>query len=103
MKRANGLLRDEDVSPIAIELSPHSLRRTFASLLYFRGETRVYVVNQMGHADPKLALRIYTKVVGEQRRRGSGARLVSVLEGAQWTRADAEAYAVEAKVLVPKA
>jgi hypothetical protein len=44
-------------------------------------------MHQMGHSDPKLALRIYTKVLGEQRRRGPGARLVAVLEGVQWTRA----------------
>ena len=51
-----------------MSLSPHSLRRTFASLLYLCGENPVYVMHQMGHADPKLALRIYTKVIGERRR-----------------------------------
>jgi integrase len=67
--RANKRPADqEDVSPIPTELSPHSLRRTFASLLYLRGENPVYVMHQMGHTDPKLALRIYTKVMGEQRR-----------------------------------
>jgi hypothetical protein len=44
-------------------------------------------MHQMGHTDPKLALRIYTKVMGEQRRRGPGARLVGVLDGARWTEA----------------
>lgn len=68
-------------------LSPHSLRRTFASLLYLRGENPVYVMHQMGHTDPKLVLRIYTKVMGEQRRRGPGARLVGVLDGATWRQA----------------
>ena len=43
-------------------------------------------MHQMGHTDPKLALRIYTKVMGEQRRRGPGARLVGVLDGATWAR-----------------
>ena len=84
--RANEhLAGQEDVSPIPTELSPHSLRRTFASLLYLRGENPVYVMHQMGHTDPKLALRIYTKVMGEQRRRGPGARLIGVLDGARWT------------------
>lgn len=84
--RANKQLADQEhVSPIPTELSPHSLRRTFASLLYLRGENPVYVMHQMGHTDPKLALRIYTKVMGEQRRRGPGARLVGVLDGARWT------------------
>ena len=79
--RANEALAGQDIAAIPAELSPHSLRRTFASLLYLRGENPVYVMHQMGHADPKLALRIYTKVMGEQRRRGPGARLVSVLDG----------------------
>ncbi|MGH2904134.1 MAG: tyrosine-type recombinase/integrase [Solirubrobacteraceae bacterium] len=88
VERTNEALADqEDISPIPTELSPHSLRRTFASLLYLRGENPVYVMHQMGHADPKLALRIYTKVMGEQRRRGPGARLVGVLDGARWTEA----------------
>jgi integrase len=86
VQRANETLADKDIPLIPVELSPHSLRRTFASLLYLRGENPVYVMHQMGHADPKLALRIYTKVMGEQRRRRSpGARLESVLDGVQWT------------------
>jgi integrase len=92
VERANeALASQEDISPIPVGLSPHSLRRTFASLLYLRGENPVYVMHQMGHADPKLALRIYTKVMGEQRRRGPGARLVSVLDGARWTEAKPQA------------
>ncbi len=87
-ERANEALAEGDTPPIPAALSPHSLRRTFASLLYLRGENPVYVMHQMGHTDPKLALRIYTKVMGEQRRRGPGARLVGVLDGATWTQAD---------------
>jgi integrase len=90
VERANEALADSDTPPIPATLSPHSLRRTFASLLYLRGENPVYVMHQMGHTDPKLALRIYTKVVGEQRRRGPGARLVGVLDGATWTEAGAQ-------------
>jgi len=82
--RANMALREQHLPEIPIALCPHSLRRTFASLLYLRGETPVYVMHQMGHADPKLALRIYARIMGEQRRRGPGARLVSVLDGAHW-------------------
>jgi len=52
-------------------------------------------MHQMGHADPKLALRIHTKVIGEQRRRGPGARLVSVLDGTRWTEAQAASHTSE--------
>lgn len=89
--RANDQLADDHLPQIPADLSPHSLRRTFASLLYLRGENPVYVMHQMGHTDPKLALRIYTKVLGEQRRRGPGSRLVAVLEGAQWTPSTSDA------------
>jgi integrase len=89
--RANDALADQETPAIPTELSPHLLRRTFASLLYLRGESPVYVMHQMGHADPKLALKIYTKVTGEQRQRGPGARLVGVLDGARWTEANTHA------------
>jgi integrase len=89
--QANELLAAEERAQIPPEISPHSLRRTFASLLYLRGENPVYVMHQMGHSDPKLALRIYTKVLGEQRRRGPGARLVSVLDEVRWVEAGGEA------------
>ncbi len=82
VERANELL-EGDVAPLP-DVTPHSLRRTFASLLYERGEDPVYVMDQMGHSDPKLALRIYTKVVARKRRRGAGDRLVGVLDGVQW-------------------
>jgi hypothetical protein len=58
----------------------------------------VYVMHQMGHTDPKLALRIYTKVIGDQRRRGPGARLVGVLDGARWTSANVEQLPNEAAI-----
>jgi integrase len=83
--RANANLAEQALPAIASDLSPHSLRRTFASLLYLRGENPVYVMQQMGHSDPKLALRIYTRVTAEQRRRGPAVRLLGVLDGARWT------------------
>jgi integrase len=83
--RANGVLVGDGAHVIPFELSPHSLRRTFASLLYLRGENPVYVMHQMGHADPKLALRIYAKVIGQRQRQRPGARLVGVLDGARWS------------------
>lgn len=82
--RANRHLAVAEQPLIPTQLSPHSLRRTFASLLYFRGENPVYVMHQMGHTDPKLALRIYTQVTGEQRRRSAGERLTAVLAGPRW-------------------
>ncbi len=92
VRRANETLERGGAAPIPLALSPHSLRRTFASLLYLRGENPVYVMQQMGHSDPKLALSIYARVLGRQRRRGTGVRLVAVLDGVRWSD-DAEAHA----------
>ena len=43
-------------------------------------------MEQMGHTDPKMALSVYTKVIGDRSRRGKGDRLVGVLHGVEWAR-----------------
>jgi integrase len=71
--------------PLPAGLTPHSLRRTFASLLYALGASPPEVMAEMGHTDPKLALSIYAQAM----RRDEGERdrlraLVRVLIGHQW-------------------
>ena len=84
LKRAAARANEAAEGGIPEDLTLHSLRRTFASLLYLRGEDPPYVMEQLGHTDPKLALRIYARALGDGRRRGRGYRLASVLNGAQW-------------------
>jgi integrase len=55
-------------------LTPHSLRRTFASLLFALDETPPYVMEQMGHTTPNLTLAIYPRQM--DRRDGEPERLV---------------------------
>jgi integrase len=50
-------------SPLPTGLTPHSLRRTFASVLYAIGTTPPVVMAEMGHTDPQLALAIYAKAM----------------------------------------
>jgi hypothetical protein len=50
-------------SPLPTGLTPHSLRRTFASVLYALGTTPPVVMAEMGHTDPQLALAIYAKTM----------------------------------------
>jgi integrase len=45
------------------KLSPHSLRRTFMSVLYALGEPPTVVMQEVGHTDPKLSLRIYAQAM----------------------------------------
>jgi Phage integrase family len=54
-------------------LTPHSLRRTFASLLFALGEPPTYVMSQMGHTTPGLTLALYAREMN--RRDGERHRL----------------------------
>jgi integrase len=69
VKRANASLAKDDLPPLP-RLTPHSLRRTFASLLYAIGEPPPVVMAEMGHTDAGLALRIYAQAM----RCGQGER-----------------------------
>jgi len=61
--RANTNLAKEQLPPLPEKLTPHSLRRTFASILYALGEDPGVVMDEMGHADPALALRVYRQAM----------------------------------------
>jgi integrase len=43
-----------DAAPHAI--TPHMLRRTFASLCFFAGRELRWVMGQLGHEDPRMTL-----------------------------------------------
>jgi hypothetical protein len=62
-----------------VGLTPHSLRRTYASLLFAVGENPPYVIAQCGHADPQITLGIYAKAM--DRRDGEPERLRALVEG----------------------
>jgi integrase len=80
VKRANEQLVDAGLSPLPERLTPHSLRRTFASVLYALGEDPGVVMDEMGHTDPSLALRVYRQTM--RRDVGEKARLRALIEGA---------------------
>lgn len=60
-------------------LTPHSLRRTFISLLLAIGDEVPYVMQQVGHATPQVTLGIYAKVMF--RRDGERERLRGLVHG----------------------
>jgi integrase len=72
IKRANVQLEAAGIAPISERVSPHSLRRTFASLRYACGDDPVYVAEQGGWADPSFPIKVYAKAV-RRRERLSGA------------------------------
>jgi len=55
--------------PLPDQLSPHGLRRTFASWLIAEGEDVAYVMDQLGHTDPQMTLGLYAKALKSKRRR----------------------------------
>jgi integrase len=77
--RANANLVAHGSPPLPERLTPHSLRRTFASILYALGEDPGIVMDEMGHTDPALALRVYRQAM----RRGvdEQAALKDLVEG----------------------
>jgi integrase len=79
VERANEALTARGAEPLPEGLTPHSLRRTFATILVHRGENPRYVMGQMGHEDPGFTLRVYT---GEgDRRDGEPERLKALVDG----------------------
>ncbi|HTB49790.1 MAG TPA: tyrosine-type recombinase/integrase [Solirubrobacteraceae bacterium] len=79
VEQANRQLTEDNAEPLPTGLTPHSLRRTFASLLFAIGETPPYVMAQMGHTTPNLTLAIYARQMN--RRDGEPERLKVLVEG----------------------
>ena len=74
--RANLRLEAAGLPPLPDKLTPHSLRRTFASVLYALGETPPRVMKEMGHTDPGLALRVYAQVMDSDERQIAQLRVL---------------------------
>ena len=79
VERANERLAKRGIEPLPERVTPHSLRRTFASLLYALGDTPPRVMAQMGHTSPQLALAIYARDM--DRRDGEQERLRALVQG----------------------
>jgi len=81
MERANATLAKAELPALPDSLTPHSLRRTLASVLYALAEPPRVVMAEMGHTSAALALRVYAHAM----RRGEAeqARLRGLIEGDQ--------------------
>ncbi len=82
VERANERLGEADELPLPDGLTPHGLRRTFASVLYALGESPAEVMAQLGHTHPGLALRIYASAMRLDE--GEKERLRALVEGSHW-------------------
>jgi len=78
IERADATLEQTGSDPLPRGLTPHALRRTFASLLFAMGETPPYVMAQMGHTSANLTLSVYARQM--DRRDGEPERLRALVE-----------------------
>jgi integrase len=95
VERANVKLGAAGLPLITDGITNHSLRRTFASLLYEAGASPAYVMSQMGHTSAGLALEVYAKKMA--RSRDTGQRMDALIQAADWAQKGADgSEAVEA-------
>jgi integrase len=80
--KANEARADAGLPPIQDGVTNHTLRRTFASLLFEAGASPAYVMAQMGHSSSALALEVYARKM--ERQRDTGARMDALIRGADW-------------------
>jgi integrase len=79
---ANARLVEAGIEPIA-RVSPHSLRRTYASLRAALGDDPVYIAEQHGHRDARFTFRVYQRAA-KRRERLSGAHLAAFDRALDW-------------------
>jgi integrase len=79
IERANALLEAGGKPTISPDVTFHSLRRTYASLLAEAGADAAYTKAQIGHRSAKLTLEVYTDV--GNRRHGANERVGALLRG----------------------
>ena len=92
IRAANLRLAELDIEPISEQVSPHSLRRTFASVRFAVGDDLVYVAEQLGHEDGLFSARVYAKAV-KRRSRLSGPALEEFDRALEWARSGVAAPA----------
>lgn len=82
IEQANTNRAKDDRPALSAGVTNHSLRRTFASLLYEAGASPAYVMAQMGHTSSSLALEVYARKM--ERSRDTGERMDALIRSAEW-------------------
>lgn len=82
-RRANEILSERRIETISESVTPHSLRRTYASLRAALGDDPVYIAEQLGHEDARFTFRVYQKAA-KRRERLSGNYLEAFDSASDW-------------------
>jgi integrase len=83
VRHANQRLDRLGIRPIDEAVTPHSLRRLYASLRFALGDDPVYVAAQLGHTEPGFSMKVYASAV-RRRERLIGAALREFDAALEW-------------------
>jgi integrase len=83
VSRANERLEELAIEPLSERVTPHSLRRTYASLRFAKGDDSVQVAEQLGHTDGAFSQSVYAKAV-KRRQRLKGNYLAEFDRALEW-------------------
>jgi integrase len=67
VKRTNDRRAEAGKMLLPDHITPHTFRRTFASLCFFAGRDLRWVMGQLGHDDPRMTLAVYAQVLKRAR------------------------------------
>jgi integrase len=81
IRRANERRAHRGLPPLPAKVTPHTLRRTYISMMFAAGAEIPYVMAQVGHADSKVTLEIYARVLRRRDREQVGMAFDDLLVG----------------------
>jgi integrase len=83
IRRANLKLEEIGIESISERVSPHSLRRTYASVRGALRDDPIYIAEQIGHEDAGFTFRVYQKAV-KRLERLDGPHRVALEQALEW-------------------
>jgi integrase len=83
VRAANRELAEAGLEPISESVTPHSLRRTYASLRAALRDDPVYIAEQLGHEDARFTFRVYQRAA-KRRERLAGEHLAAFDRALDW-------------------
>lgn len=85
VRHANVALEGQGIEPISESVTPHALRRLYASLRAALRDDPFLIAEQLGHTDPAFTFRVYHRAA-KRRERLSGAYLEAFDHACEWAR-----------------
>jgi integrase len=98
IRAANVRLDKLGIEPISERVTPHSLRRTYASIRAAAGDNVVTIAEQGGWEDPTFALRVYAKAV-KRRDKITGPYAQEFDRAIEWAEMGRNAIATECEAI----